>query len=301
MARSAIFVGRGEFAQAVSELRAAIEGLEPDQPRNLAERDALRVDLIRTLTFADQDAQALHEGRTLIDEARARGPGGDLVVALAQMAMVRAHGEDLAAAETLLLAAQPVIVARLGENHSRHISLMGELLRVAFNRADWPRAIDYARQVHERARAKFGPDHVTTYTTLGNVGRTLSEAGRPAQAVVEAQVAYEHLRRLAGTGSPLTQDVAFVLALSELELGRVARAEALIEQLDAAVLESWRTTGHWAPGIEALRGIALQRRGDHAAAQPLLDSFVGRMKGEEELAQPARLYLAAKEARGRIR
>ncbi len=299
-ARSTLLIGRGEFSQAAAELRMAIQGIDAGDPGKTALHDALRLDLITTLSLAGQDAQALEEGRRLIEEAQARPGPHELLVALARLALVRAQGEDHAAAEQLLLEARPTIVARLGENHSRHLQLLNELLGVAFRRGDWPRAIGYAQSVHERVRAKFGDGHALTYVTLLNWARTLSEAGQPQQAVDKARSAHEQLQRLVGAASPQTQDAAFVLALVELDLGNARRAQLLIDQLDAAVLESGRATGQWPAAIDALRGTALQLRGEPVAARPLLDAALAALKSEEDLSRPSRLYLAAKQARARL-
>ena len=299
-ARSVLHVTTGEFAQASVELRAAIAGLEAEEPDNLPLLDSLRMDLIVALARAGQAAQARDVGRKLVDEAQARGAEGELVVALARLALARAQGEDHAAAETLLLQAQPVVIARLGENHSRHLTLLNELFAVAFRRADWPRALDAARTVHERMRAKYGDEHVTTWVTLVNWARAASEAGRPADAIDNAREAHRQLVRLVGPASPQSQDAALVLALVELDLGHVERAQPLIDRLDAAVLARGQGGVQWQAGIDALRGMALQQRGDAAAARPLLDSALKALADEQELAQPSRLYLSAKRARERL-
>jgi len=300
-ARSMLHMARGEFDQAAVQLRAAVDGLGPSDPASTALRDSLRLDLIASLTQAGQDQQALDEGRKLIADAQARKEDSSLLVALARLAQVRALGEDHAAAEKLLLEAQPVIMARLGDNHSRHLQLLGELLGVAFRSGDWPKAIHYAQMVHERVRAKLGDAHVLTYVSLVNWARALDEAGKAKEAVGKARTAYEHLHQLVGPGSPQTQDAAFVLAQLELELGDARRAQPLIDQLDAAVLESGRATGQWPATIDLLRGMALQLRGETAAAKQTLDVALLALKEEEDLTQPARLYVVAQEARARLR
>jgi eukaryotic-like serine/threonine-protein kinase len=300
-ANSALLMARGDMAKAVVALREAIGSASSVPEGKASERDVMRVDLIQALALAGLDDQALEEGRMLIQEAKGRKEDGSLLIALTQVALVRAQGENHSAAQQLLLAAQPVVKAQLGENHSRHVHLLGEMLGVAFRSGDWPRATLLAQTVHERMRAKFGPDHVSTFVTLVNWARTLDEAGRPKEALARAHEAHQQLLRLVGPASPKTQDAAFVLALVLLELGESARAQILIDQLDPAVLESGRATGQWASGIDALRGMALQQRGDSAAARVKLDAALAALKGEEDLAQPSRLYLEAQRARARLR
>lgn len=302
MARGALLLAQGDHVGAAAALRAAVQGHQPADPGGQALHDMLRLDLVSTLELAGHDDEAREEGRRLVQEAQARGSDGELLVALARLAMVRAQGEDHDAAETLLLQARPVIVARLGENHSRHVTLLGELLGVAFRRADWPKAADYARLVHERARAKFGDEHASTWVTLLNWARVHNEAGQPRQALERARTAHRELLQRLGPQSPKTQDAGFVLALVELQLGHTDAALALLQQLDADVLEAGRGLGYWPRALDALRGIALQQRGDAGAARPLLDAWLAAMAQEEEaLAQPSRLHLQVKAARAALR
>jgi DNA-binding winged helix-turn-helix (wHTH) protein len=296
-ARAGLHVARSQYDQAALALREAIDLLDPADPGARAQRDSLRIELIAALTFAGQDARARDEGARLLDEASARDEDSGLLIALTRAAMARAQGEDHAAAEALLLQARPVIAAALGENHSRHLQLSNELFGVAFRRGDWPRALEYAQQVHERVRAKFGDDNPVTWVTLGNWARTLAEAGRPDQAVVPAREAHGHLVALAGANSPQAQDVAFVLALAELQRGDHRAAAGLIEGLDATALESGRATGQWPAAIDALRGIERQQAGDAAAARPLLDAALLALREESELDSPGLLYRVARGAR----
>jgi eukaryotic-like serine/threonine-protein kinase len=299
--RSTLLTGKNDFGAALEQLRSAIDAFDSQDPSLLAQRDTLRVDLVRTLAMAGKDDEANLQGQLLIKEARARKEDHLLLVALTQVALVRAQGEDHAAAEKLLTEAEPVIVSRLGENHSRHLSLLTERMRVEFQRADWPKAAGFAGMIAERTHTKFGSDHVRTWVTLLNWARTLDESGRAAEAAGKARQAHTQLVRLVGPRSPQSQDAAFVLALIELELGRTAAGQALIEQLDAEVLESGRAIGQWPMVINALRGIALQQRREHQQAKPLLDTALAGMKEEESLAQPSRLYLVAKQSRALIR
>ncbi|TXH72399.1 MAG: serine/threonine protein kinase [Lysobacteraceae bacterium] len=300
LVRSTVLIGKNDFGNALVALRTAIDGLDASNPSALAQRDSLRVDLVKTLVMSGQNDEAIQEGQKLIAEAKSRKEDNELLVALTKVALVRAQGENHDAAEKLLTEAQPVIRARLGENHSRHLTLLAELQGIAFRRGDWPRAIEYAQMVYERFLAKFGAEHATTYVTLINWARTLDEAGRAKEAADKARAAYRQLYRLVGPTSPQAQDAAFVLALIELELGNTEQAMSLIDRLDSAVLESGRSHGLWRSGIDILRGIAFQQRGDIRRAKPLLDSGLEALKDEESLAQPSRLYLVAKDARARI-
>jgi DNA-binding winged helix-turn-helix (wHTH) protein/predicted outer membrane lipoprotein len=300
VARAGLHIVRTEYDQAVIALREAIGGIDPDDPGALAQRDSLRLDQIIALTFAGQDAVANELGLGLIDEASKRAENSELLIALARLAMARAQGEDHAAAEALLLQARPVIAAMLGENHSRYLGLTNELFAVAFRRGDWPHALEYAQHVHERVRAKFGDGNAVTWVTLLNWARTLSEAGRPDEAVAPGRRAFEQLRTLAGADAPQTQDANFVLALIELQRGEHAAAAGLIGSLDADALESGRATGLWPAAIDALRGIERQQAGDTATARTRLDAALHAMREEAGLDSPSLIYRLAKDARAAL-
>ncbi|MBB5206486.1 protein kinase domain-containing protein [Chiayiivirga flava] len=300
-ARSTLLIARGDFAGAVPALQTAIAALRELEPDNTALHDALRLDLIACLALAQQPDQARIEADALIAQARARDEDSALVVALAQLALARAMGEDHDGAEALLLQAQPVIVERLGENHSRHLQLLGELLGVAFRRSDWASAAVYAQRVHERVRAKFGDAHPMTWVTLGNWGRTLNEAGDARAALQPLREAVARLRDVAGGDAPQTHDASFVLAQVELELGHVDAAATLIDGLDPAILEAGRPHGLWPSAIDALRGLLALQRGDTTSAHALLDRACNALASEEDLSAPSRLYARASAALDTLR
>jgi non-specific serine/threonine protein kinase len=300
-AHSTLYIGRSQFDKALVSLRAAIDGLDARDSANTGQRDSLRLDLIAVLALSRQDELAREQGQALIAEARTRREDTALLIALTQVAMARAYREDHDMAEKLLLEARPVIVAKLGDQHTKHLHLLGELLSVAFRRGDWPRAAEYAQLVHERARVKFGDRHALTYVTLANWARTLSESGQAAAAADKGREAYTRLRELAGPDSPQTQDAGFVYALAELDLGHVAPAEPVIAELDPAVLESGRATGLWPHAVDILRGIALAQRGERAAALAKLDPAIEAITVDIDLAAPERLYVVATSTRARLR
>lgn len=300
-AQATFFIARSQFDRAADTLRAAIAlSDDDDDPGASAQDDMLRVELISALSFAGQDAAAREEGARLLDEAARRAENSDLLIALTRVALARAQGEDSAAMQALLLQAQPVIHAMLGENHTRALNLANELFAVAFRRGDWPQALAAAQQVHERVRAKLGDEHVATWVTLANWARALSESGAAEAAAAPARQAWQRLDALVGVASPQTQDAAFVLALVELQRDAPAAAAAVITTLDADALESGRATGQWPAAIEALRGIERQRAGDGVAARPLLDAALKAMHEESTLDSPSLVYRLAREARAAL-
>jgi len=293
---SALAISRGDYAGAATQLKSAVAALAAVEPENTALLDNLRINLIVCVALAGDANASKAASESLIKDALARDEDASLTVALAKLAVARAYGEDHAAVERLLQEAQPVIVERLGENHSRHLQLLGELLGLALRRGDFENGVRYAEQVHHRARAKFGDAHATTYVTQTNWGRLLQEAGQPAAAAIQLRAAHARLLAIAGAQSAQTQDAGLLLAAAELDLGNTDAAVALIETLDADTLESGRATGLWPAGLDALRGIALQQQGDSAAARPLLTSALAALASEEDLDAPGRLYVQTREA-----
>jgi eukaryotic-like serine/threonine-protein kinase len=301
IARGGVHTLRNEFSQAVVALRQAKDGLQAHEPSNISARHAVQLDLIFSLQMAGQPEEARREGLALIQEAQAQRQPNALLVALAQLSMARAQGENHAEAERLLLQAQPVIAAQLGESHSRYLTLLNELLGAAMRRGDWAKALPYAEQVHQRVLTKLGDKHPVTYVTLTNWARVMSEAGQPAQALPKVQRAQQQLQALLGPKAAQFQDATTVLVQVTLQLGLAEQALGHVAQLNAEVLEASRAIGVWPHVIDAMRGIALQQRGDRAAARKLLDEALEALKEEEALDKPSQVYVMAKQARAKVR
>lgn len=296
-ARSSLHFNRGGFGEVVPALREALATVEIAEPGNEALRDSLRVDLIVALGQAGEHAQARDEAEALIAEAGARPGDQALLVALVQIAVARSHsylGDD-AQAEALLLAAQPVVIERLGEAHTRHLGLLNELMAVYFRRNDWARALPYAEQVYQRIRARLGEDHNMSQVSRGNWGRLLYEMGRDEDAAAQLLPAHESLTRSLGARAPQTQDVGVLRVAVELELGDVTSAARVLDELDAEVLESARGTGLWQHQLDALRGLLLARAGEADAAQALLATSVSALQDEPRSAS-SRLFRDARAA-----
>ncbi len=296
-ARSSLHFNRGGFGEAVPALSEALDTVQVAEPGNEAFRDSLRVDLIVALGQAGEHAQARDEADALIAEAGARPGDQALLVALVQIAVARSHsylGDD-AQAEALLLAAQPVVIERLGEAHTRHLGLLNELMAVYFRRNDWARALPYAEQVYQRIRARLGDEHNMSQVSRGNWGRLLYEMGRDEDAAAQLRPAHESLTRSLGARAPQTQDVGVLRVAVELELGELTSAARVLDELDAEVLESARGTGLWRHQLDALRGLLLARTGEADAAQALLATSVSALQDEPRSAS-SRLFRDARAA-----
>jgi len=301
MARSSLHTGQGNLQQAGAELRRALAELQASEPDNRARADALRLALVTTLASAADHAAANQEGQALIAEARQRAGDHQLLVALTQLALARAQGENHSAAQALLLAAQPVVTARLGETHTRSLRLLAELQGVAFRSAEWPRALALAQQLHERMVTKFGPTHAKSALVLLNWARTLGEAGQTQAALEKGRQAHAQTLAALGPDAPQSHDASFLLAGLELQAGHTAAGLRLLERLEPAQLEAFRATGIWAAAVDALRGVALYQGGQHQAAAALLTPALAQLKREEALTQPSRVYLLAKSTWDRLR
>jgi non-specific serine/threonine protein kinase len=265
-------MNRGDYAKALPEYRTAIPLLRATEPDNFTLRDSMRMDLIAALTQTGHLAEARREGQDLIAEARARADDNGLVIAFAQAAVARTYTQDgdTAKAEAQLLDAQKAIVAHLGEGHTRNLMVLSDLFDIAMKRRDWARAVDYARRVHEGLTAKLGEAHNVSQVTLANWGQALYESGDAHAAQAKLQPAHDALVAQLTANNPQSQLAGFWLAAAEIETGRFDDATRLLATLDPAALEAGGADGLWKFRLDALRGLALAKRGDHAAAEPLL-------------------------------
>ncbi len=271
-ARGIYAMNRGDYASALPEYRTAIPLLRATDPDNYTLRDSMRMDLIGALTQTGNIAEARHEGEALIAEARARSGDNALVIAFAQAAVARTYTleGDTAKAEQELLAAQQMIVARLGEGHTRNLMVLSDLFDVAMKRRDWAHAITYAQRVHEGFRTKLGAAHNVSQVTLVNWGQALYEGGDAPGAQAKLQPAYAALAAQLSANNPQSQVAGFWLAAADIDSGHLDDAQHLLATLDPAALEAGGADGLWKFRLDALRGLALAKRGDHAAAEPLL-------------------------------
>lgn len=296
-------IARAEFELAVPKLRAAIGASETLDADNPVPRDWLRLDLISALTAMDESKKAQAVGTQVVLEAKLRGSSGPLLAALAKAAMARSYSYtgDAKQAEALLLAAKPVIDAQLGRNHARSLTIVTELMSVAFRSYDYPKALIYAEQAHQTIRESRGDDHIGTWVTMGNWGRPYYELANYSQAKAKLAQAHQNLQRLTGPLSANTQDVAFLLVLTEIALGELDSAQARLQLLDAKVLESFRGHGMWQAGLDGARGLILLAQGDRTAALPLLETAEKAMRPETTDDPGDRLYLNVREALAGLR
>ena len=302
---STYLLTRADFKAAVGRLNSAIAaltkmsvGISAEPLSNAALIDALKLELITALTMTEDFSKAQNTGNDMLAELRARKGDQTLMIALAQVAMARSYSYQLQhdRAETLLRQAQPIIVARLGANHSRSINLQSELMGIAFRRADWPVAIVEAEKVHRAIVSKMGAAHSQSAMSLANWARTYFEAGQAQTAAPHVRAAYTQLKRDLGENAPQTQDTAFLLAAVELELGKLEAAAMLVQSLNPKILESYRGHGLWQAACDGLRGLLLQQQGQTAEAQPLLQTALEKLKPKTADEPEDRLYVLMRRA-----
>lgn len=267
-------MNRGDYAAALPLYQQAIPLLRQVEPDNFTVRDSMRMDLVNALTLTGQAAAAQAEGEALIAEIQGRADDNGLVLAFARAAVAKAliaQGEhDVALGD--LLAAQKVIVELLGADHTRHIMVLGDLFDIAVHRRDWPVALDYAGQVHRGLSARLGEAHNISNIARINWGQVLYESGQFTPARERIAPAHARLAELLGADNPVSQMAAFWLALVEIELGHVDRADRLLAPLSAQVLEASAADGLWRHRLDIARGRVKAARGEYDEAVPLLRS-----------------------------
>jgi eukaryotic-like serine/threonine-protein kinase len=260
--------------------------------------DSLKLDLITALTMSEAFKEAQEIGLEQISDLNRRGDDQSLMIAMTQTAMARSYSSQLNhdEADRLLQQAQPILRSKLGETHARTLNLRGELLGIAFKRADWPSALVQSEQIYQAVAQKFGDDNFQTSLTKANWGKVLFESGNSEKAAQVVRAAYEQIKTNQSDKSPPAQDIAYALASIELQLGRLQPAEQLINTLEPAILESYRGHGLWAEAVNGLRGLLLHAKGQSAAAKPLLASSLEKLKPKTPDEPKDRIYRMMEEA-----
>ena len=183
--------------------------------------------------------------------------------------------DDAAGAEARLLKAQRPVLALLGPDHPRNLALLTGMGEVRRWQGDWPAAVRYTSQVHERLRAGLGEDHIETELQSLSLGQLLYEAGRAREALPLLESAHAGLLRRFGAHGPATARAAFWLAADRIELGQTEAALPMLGELDAQMLESQAAAPAWASRLDALRGLLMERRADASAAEVLHSALAG--------------------------
>jgi non-specific serine/threonine protein kinase len=281
-AQSLYYINLGNYEKALPELQAAINLLKLSDPANTAELDALRFNLIPVYLYTDHGDQATQEADALIGELKARPDRNALKIALASMLSAGPYIDEgkYDKAESILLEAQKTIVAILGEDHSKNVLVLNDLLSIAHRRKDWPKALAYAQKMYEIFSGKFGSDHIKANVALTNWGMVLYSSGNFAEAEIKLETAYRKITASVSAQNPQAQNTAFWLAATDIELGKVDQAEVLLASLDLKTLESGGGGG-WDLRLDVLRGLMLVKRGDNLAAKPLLQSAVDAMERDD--------------------
>lgn len=152
--------------------------------------------------------------------------------------------------------------------------VLSDLFDIAVHQRDWPQALDYAEQVHRGLAARLGEAHNISNIALVNWGQVLYESGQFGLAHERLVPAHARLVELLGMDNPVSQMAAFWLALVNIELGSIDRADALLASLSDAVLEASAADGLWRHRLDVARGRILAARGEHEQAAPLLRTGV---------------------------
>ena len=293
---STYHVTRGEYALAVPKLENAVQSLIQYAPEEIAQRDALRTQLILAYTLTENYTKAQAQAAALITEAKARPEDSEIAIAFAKLAVARSYSKQKQnkKALELLLEAEPIIVGRFGKGHSRHLLLLGELLGVAFREPDWPKALIYAETIYTMLLTKMGRQHSQTQVALVNWGRALYESGSALKARMHLRNAYEQLISSQGMGSTQSQDAAYALASVELELNNLDAAQELINTLDTKALVAAAGNKDWSHAMDALRGLLLLKRGELNRAGPLLKSALDGLAPDAH-ETPDRIYQVCKQ------
>jgi eukaryotic-like serine/threonine-protein kinase len=261
ISRGTLATAKGEFADVVRFHTTAMQGV--DRYGSVSLKDSLRHELIFAHTLQEQYDAAKELGESLLSELKQRQGNQELPRALTLAMLARAYsksGEDKRA-EAMLQEAMKLMAPIIGADHSRYLSALNELFGIAFRRSDNEASLQYATELHQKLREKFGDDHLSAWSSLANLARVHLELGQDAIAAEKLQQAFTNLQRLQGDKSLPAQDALYSLIFAQVLSKDLLGAEQSLRQLDPALLEANRPTGLWQGYANAMQALIWQARG----------------------------------------
>ncbi|WP_395024398.1 winged helix-turn-helix domain-containing protein [Comamonas odontotermitis] len=281
-ARGVYHLHRRESSKALAEFRTAITLHSQGVPYNQSDWDWLRIYEIMVLTRTGQAQEAQQKSEHMLEEVAARGEGYIQRTSLVQTLRANAilQQGDAIGAQANMLAAQSLVLPLLGPRHARRVAIASSLAEIKRWQQDWPAAINYATEAHEKLRAHYGGDYIDTDLQLTSLGQYLYESGRAIEAVPRLQTAYSQLLRRLGAENPATAEAGFWLAASLISLGELDAAQEWLRGANAQVLEQDAKAPAWQARLDVLNGLALQQRGDPTASA-LLRVSLAALEQEE--------------------
>jgi eukaryotic-like serine/threonine-protein kinase len=261
ISQGTLATAKSQFSDVISFHTKALSSVE--RFGSPALKDSLRQELIFAHTMQEQYDIAKQLGQTLLSELSQREGNQELPRAITLSMLARAHSKsgDDTQAEAMLQEAMKLMAPILGADHSRSLSALNELFGVAFRRGDNEASLRYASELHERIRGKFGDDHLSTWSSLANLGRVHVELRQDVLAAEKLQQAYTNLQRLQGVKSVTAQDALYSLVFAKILSKDYAGAEQSLAQLDAELMEKNRPSGLWQDYANAMQALIWQAQG----------------------------------------
>ncbi len=149
------------------------------------------------------------------------------------------------AGETLIEEVLPRLDQVLGPDNIYRERALDELGFWAMNRKDWARAVGIFGQAYQLTLQLHGIRHQHTLAEAFNLGYVLERAGRFDQARTTLHDALLQAQTKLGAATPMTQIIAYMLANTDVALGRIAEARATARGLAAGTLESVEPDNDW--------------------------------------------------------
>ena len=263
--------GDGRYAEAEQTYRqsltihAKIEGAEhPNTLQTLS-------NLGNMLNKEGKSEEALNTYRHLL-EARTRALGennADVATTLNNLATTEHNLNDDAAAETHLRHAIAIWRKLLGDRHPSVAAGMRNLSQVLRIEGKYADAEKTARETVTITREQFAADSDSVASSEVVLGNILRLQGRYEEALAAYALAMPGMRKL-GDEHPFLVDLLTRIGLTQLDAGRVAEADTLMQQ----AFDIMNKEGDVAPGDRAftLFGLGSVRNAQHryADAEPLL-------------------------------
>ena len=196
---------------------------------------------LRSTLIEDRATLVFEEGR--LDEAgtgyaealrlRRAAHAGDhpnIALSLNNLAMVRRHQKQYAAAESLYTASLEMRTRLYGDRHPDVAHTVNHLGRLYYNMGDYDRAELFARRALALRADLYGETHVSTISSMGSLAGTLSARGDYAEATEVLQQALVYLREAVGPDHAYVGAISGRIAVLQHKQGNMDEAEPLFRE-----------------------------------------------------------------------
>jgi tetratricopeptide (TPR) repeat protein len=225
----------GEYDQAVTFLRAAVDVARRDLPRSSDLRSEALTALADTLVAQGEFSEAIQLCLEALSADRKRGPEDDAVLAntLDSLGTAYVYSGNLVAAEPPLREALNLRTKVFGPNHPRTAESVGNLAAFLYMSGQYDKAVAEYRAELPIYRALYGGDHPEYATALNDLARSLMMVGRIDEAEPLLRQSLSMIEKFGGAQHDELVATLNSLAMIDAFRGRMDAASAEIRRADS--------------------------------------------------------------------